>query len=416
VATVAWRAALSRDSTSGTPLATWVLTSIGRRGATTADGVADLHAACCAWRLGCRVRLFASRSVGRVSRLAPPPFPRAFAAIAEALFARLYAAGPSTDPARDHGYRVSVRPARDADIAALGHCVRVGVYAFAGASAAREEAATGIALARQAGSRRGEAACLAMLGQYSLAVNDLTGATAAYDSAIALAERARDGQGAATAYWGRGNFRLEHYDHDGASSTAVFPGADDNGSGTVGVVELARAFASVVSWHFADMVSARQKLACVLAREIGDGWALGYSRYLEGSMALEAGQVDAAEAAFREDLEWATQSRQPLEQFSARFGLARAAASRADWAAAQSQFDAATRVARDNNLVGYLPQLDYEYGMIALRSGNLPEADRRFRRLRAPHSGVSDLDRYAAGSRIAEIFVMRGETIRRSGR
>ena len=34
-----------------------------------------------------------------------------------------------------------------------------------------------------------------------------------------------------------------HYDHDGASDSAIFPGADDNGSGTVGVVELARAFA-----------------------------------------------------------------------------------------------------------------------------------------------------------------------------
>lgn len=35
-----------------------------------------------------------------------------------------------------------------------------------------------------------------------------------------------------------------HYDHDGASDSAIFHGADDNGSGTVGVVELARAFAA----------------------------------------------------------------------------------------------------------------------------------------------------------------------------
>jgi len=35
-----------------------------------------------------------------------------------------------------------------------------------------------------------------------------------------------------------------HYDHDGASDTAIFHGADDNGSGTAGVVELARAFAA----------------------------------------------------------------------------------------------------------------------------------------------------------------------------
>jgi Zn-dependent M28 family amino/carboxypeptidase len=35
-----------------------------------------------------------------------------------------------------------------------------------------------------------------------------------------------------------------HYDHDGAWDGNIFHGADDNGSGTVGVVELARAFAA----------------------------------------------------------------------------------------------------------------------------------------------------------------------------
>jgi hypothetical protein len=35
-----------------------------------------------------------------------------------------------------------------------------------------------------------------------------------------------------------------HFDHDGADGTQVWHGADDNGSGTVGVVELARAFAA----------------------------------------------------------------------------------------------------------------------------------------------------------------------------
>lgn len=35
-----------------------------------------------------------------------------------------------------------------------------------------------------------------------------------------------------------------HYDHDGVSDKGIYAGADDNGSGTVGVVELARAFAA----------------------------------------------------------------------------------------------------------------------------------------------------------------------------
>ena len=35
-----------------------------------------------------------------------------------------------------------------------------------------------------------------------------------------------------------------HFDHDGAGPAGIYHGADDNGSGTVGVVELARAFAA----------------------------------------------------------------------------------------------------------------------------------------------------------------------------
>jgi len=35
-----------------------------------------------------------------------------------------------------------------------------------------------------------------------------------------------------------------HHDHDGMSGSEIWHGADDNGSGTVGVVALAHAFAS----------------------------------------------------------------------------------------------------------------------------------------------------------------------------
>ena len=38
-----------------------------------------------------------------------------------------------------------------------------------------------------------------------------------------------------------------HYDHDGADSDRVFNGADDDGSGTVGVIELAEAYAQAAA-------------------------------------------------------------------------------------------------------------------------------------------------------------------------
>jgi hypothetical protein len=38
-----------------------------------------------------------------------------------------------------------------------------------------------------------------------------------------------------------------HYDHDGADGTTVFAGADDDGSGTVGLIEIAEAYAAAAS-------------------------------------------------------------------------------------------------------------------------------------------------------------------------
>ena len=41
------------------------------------------------------------------------------------------------------------------------------------------------------------------------------------------------------------SFFSAHYDHDGEWDGNIYQGADDNGSGTVGVIELARAFARI---------------------------------------------------------------------------------------------------------------------------------------------------------------------------
>ena len=86
--------------------------------------------------------------------------------------------------------------------------------------------------------------------------------------------------------------------------------------------------------------------------------------------------------------------------------------SRGDWTAARTHFGEAETVARAHGLMAYVPQLEYEYGVVALHEGNLVEAERRFRAMLASTSGVTDLDRYAARSRIAQIHVAQGDVAR----
>ena len=327
--------------------------------------------------------------------------------------ARLRGTSPTVAAAAlDRGF--ALLPARETAIAAQGHCVRAAVGGFIQSPNASREAILGANLARQAEDRRRESFCRAMLGQYYVTIDDGARASVMFDSSVALARAAHDRMGGATALWWRASYRLEQYDHDGAQQDLSAALADADTSGDEFMDGWTRIKLAVISWHFADMASARRHLARGRAklRTQGDGWGVGYGRYLDGAMSLDAGQIDSAEAAFREDLAWSEQIRVPLEQFSALFGLARAAMARSNWSTARTWFDSATHVARASRLDGYLPQLDYEYGIIALRSGDLTEAERRFRRTVAMHSGVTDLDRYAARSRIAEIYVIRGDVTR----
>lgn len=327
--------------------------------------------------------------------------------------ARLRTTLPATALAvADSGF--ALIPRGDIDVAAQGHCARAAVLGFQANHKAGDEARTGLAIARQARDRRLEVFCLDMLGQYYLTINDQPRAAAAFDTAVTIARQSRDRSAAALAFWWRGHHRLEVYDHDGAQRDLSAALVDAEASGNQFMAGWAWIRLAVVSWHFSDMLSARRALARgrALVREQGDGWGMAYGRYLDGAMSLDAGQIDTAEAAFREDLAWATQLRQPLEQFSATFGLARVASARGDWIAARDRFDDASRIARDRGMTGYLPQLEYEYGIIALRTGRFPEAETRFRNVLASRSGVSDLDRYAARSRIAELHIARGEVDR----
>jgi len=315
-------------------------------------------------------------------------------------------------PTVDSG--LALAPQRDFALVAQGRCSRAAVLGLSADPRSVEEGIRGLALARQAGDLRRETFCLDMLGASAGAIGDHARSAALLDTAVTVARRARDRRGVALALWWRGNFELEVYDHDAArrdlSSALIEAGA----SGNEFIAGWGWLRLAVVSWHFGDLLSARRELerGRVMIERQGDGWGLAYVRYVGGAIALDAGQVEEAEAAYRDDLARARRLQLPLEQHSAAFGLARVAMSRGDWAAARTHIGEAEVLARAHGLMAYVPQLQYEYGVVALHEGNLVEAERRFRTMLSSTAGVSDLDRYAARSRIAQIHVAQGDAAR----
>jgi len=309
---------------------------------------------------------------------------------------------------------LGLAPRRDPALVAQGRCSRAAVLALQGNMQAGQEALRGLALARQAGDLRRESFCLAMLGAFYMGAGDHARSAALLDTAVAAAQRVHDRRGVALALWWRGTAELDLYDHDAARRDLSAVLVEAGASGNEFIAAWAWLRLAVVSWHFGDMLSARRELErgrTMMLRQ-GDGWGLAYVRYVDGAIALDAGQVDAAEAAYRDDLARAQRLQLPLEQHSASFGLARVAMSRGDWTAARTHFGEAETVARAHGLMAYVPQLEYEYGVVALHEGNLVEAERRFRAMLASTSGVTDLDRYAARSRIAQIHVAQGDVAR----
>ena len=310
----------------------------------------------------------------------------------------------------DSGLRIAGQS--DATLA-HGRCVRSFVLWSLGDVRSGGDAGGGLVLARRAADRRGEAFCLTMLGQHNLTTGRHATARALFDTAVATAQSARDRINVATALWWRGHHQLELYAHDGArrdlSQALVESEASDNSF----IASFAWLRLAVMSWHFGDMASARRQLdrGRSLSRVLADEWGLSYARFIDGAMALEAGDVDAAESAFRDELAWGERLNQPLERFTALFGLARVAMKRGDWKLARSQLADAEQIIRERGIAGYLPQLEYEHAMIALGARDLNGAERRFRAVLAI-AGVSDLDRYAARSRLAEIHLARGDVVR----
>ena len=309
---------------------------------------------------------------------------------------------------------LGLTPARDPMIRALGLCVRSHIWWYLGnPRAAVADGSNGLATVRQQPDLSIEAFCHVMHGAGLLLSGDEHRSKVEFDTALALSVRAHDRLSGAVALFWKGHHELEYYEHAEAQRDLSASLVEAQASGNRFVETFSWLRLAIVSWHFGDLVSARQQIerGRAIGRELGDSWAGAYARLIDAGVAFDAGQLDEAERALRDDLAWATRMAQPIEEYSALFGLARVASARDDWSGARKHLADAERIATGSKLFGLVPQLEYEQALVSLRAGDLDDAERRLRAVIAS-PGLADLDRYATRSRVAQIALQRGDPAR----
>jgi len=138
-----------------------------------------------------------------------------------------------------------------------------------------------------------------------------------------------------------------------------------------------------------------------------DKWGLDGVRSVQGDLALIAGDLDRARSAFRDGLVRASQFDR-TRAIAYHISLSLVARRMGDFDEARRELDLAAQTARDLGQKQLLEGLDYDYGVLALRNGDLRSAERdlsRFLTLGALQEGR----RYPAQVSLAEVYARRGD-------
>jgi CHAT domain-containing protein/tetratricopeptide (TPR) repeat protein len=306
-------------------------------------------------------------------------------------------------------------PAGDAAHQALLRCTRAPILVAASrGDAAKVDSERGLSLAERAGAPRLLALCWRALGIYMYVNVDDPVSAGPFDSAEAIQRRSRDLSGLSETLAWSGTDRLSFFEDGLAKADFRQALATARRAGNRYAEGWALRMLGQLSMRTGDFPAAAEEQEAALARvtPLGDRVELLNLRRAQGQLALSVGRLDDAEAALLEARSLAAEFGQVVAEFQARNWLVLVRAARGDWVSAQREFDVMTGFIRRNGLDALLPGLRYTAGLIALRLGELETAEGEFRSYVAPGSTASTFGRYVSRSRLAELYLRRGEVPR----
>lgn len=324
---------------------------------------------------------------------------------------------------RDHGIPLALGflaqaehgiPPGDLELQSLVSCIRAPILSFGGAEQATADLRKGLAAARRSGDRW-------MMGNcYQAAVSILINTSGdgrlieAYaDSAEAEERASRDLFGLATILFVRGYSRLVRSDIAGARRSLQEGAAVADTAGSLFASAWIHRFTGEIHWQANDLVTADREYNAA-AREferLGDVFGISGLYRRRGGLALDLGRLDEAETIF-------TVGRRSSEAagivdgvYSNWIALAAVRMARGDLVGARRELLRAEAYGRAHGFAGWSHGMPYYYGLGALRFGELDSAEYYLHRAIQESAPNEFLDRYAARSRLAELFVRRGDAV-----
>ena len=303
-------------------------------------------------------------------------------------------------------------PPGDLELQSLLSCVRAPILSFGGGDQAVSDLKRGMTAARRADDRW-------MVGQcYQAAVSILINTSGdarvieAYaDSAEAEQRRSRDLFGLANTLFIRGYARLVRSDIAGARRSLREAAAIADTAGSLFASAWTHRFTGEIHWQANDLVTADREYNAAAAEfeRLGDVFGISGLYRRRGGLALDLGRLDEAETIFTVGLRSSEAAGIVDGVYSNWIALSAVRMARGDWVGARKELQRAEAYGRAHGFAGWSHGMSYYFGLGALRLGELDRAE-RYLNDAIRESGPSQfLDRYAARSRLAEVFVRRGD-------
>jgi tetratricopeptide (TPR) repeat protein len=291
-------------------------------------------------------------------------------------------------------------------------CARAVLLVARGAPDAALEARAGATAAGRAGEPRTRGACLTALAQHLMNRGVTDSAKAVVLEALAVQTAARDRRGLAAVLQRWGWYLSALGDHGEAREFLARAVREGEASGSWSVVGWAENGLAGVAWALGDLPSGVRHAAraAELLEAQGDQAGLTVSRGFEGDFARAAGDLAAARSAYLDVLARHERAGNAAGIVGIRTVLAKLAMQENDWGGAAGHLDTARRTARERDLTGWDAGLTPVFGALALRQGQLVQAESLFTAALAVRQ--TEARRYALRIRLAETAARRGNLAR----
>ncbi|HSE28326.1 MAG TPA: CHAT domain-containing protein [Gemmatimonadales bacterium] len=306
-------------------------------------------------------------------------------------------------------------PPGDPRVVAQWHCERSFYSPYAGRAAeSGADVAAGRRAAQAAGLRRRDALCQLALAHLlaNSAAPEVWGAL--LDSAAATFRELQDVASIAFIRNFRGFQALLAYDHPKAHAELRLAAALADSAELPAQRAWARRHLGHLAWHLGDLPLAERELDAAIAalRAAGDEFGVVAAELARVGVLTELGRLEEARASYQHGWSYAVRTGMQVFGVWAQLGLASLDLRAGEGARAYATLVALQQGFAESGLTTVARGLEYDIGRAALLRGDLPEAERRFRRHLARDRDVSPLDRFSARSRLAEVLARRGELAR----